>query len=836
MSGFAGAGKKAGIEVWRIESKEPCAVPKTMYGQFYDGDAYIILKTTQKPGSSTLEWDLFFWLGSASEQAEQGIAAYKAVELDEALGGAPVQSREAQGFESDKFMQCFKSVQYLKGGVASGFKHVVRDVYEARLLQLKGSRMVRVSSVPLAASSLNSGDVFILDLGLTLIQWNGAEANRKEKAKALDVTVAIKDDERGGKAKVVALDQGSESDEFWAALGGKGPVAPATPDTSAVAERTAAKLIKVSDASGALQQQEVASGALDRKMLDTTDVFVLDNGAEIFVWIGRGAGAEERKAGMKLGTDYCDQSGRPKGTRVSKVMEGTEPTTFKTNFATWEAAVDVTLFTPRGIASGANVAKSGPEASVDDLANSMAGLAQAGGSRARATSELQAIAEDSGGTTEVWRIEGFEAVSVDATLHGQFYAGDSYIVKYSYEKHGKMHYILYYWLGKASSADEKGAAALLTTKFDDDLGGAATQVRIEMGKEPLHFIQLFTGRMVVHSGGKASGFRNKADADSYDTDGVSLFHIKGSDAYSVRAVQVPEVSSSLNSGDCFVLKTPTAMYAWKGSGCNESEGQTATGVADFLKAARASEVVGEGAEPEAFWEALGGKGEYPSVRVADEGSRDPLLFSCSNSSGTLKMDAVHDFSQADLEEEDVYLLDSFTTIFVWVGSAANEAEKRAAGDVAAAFIRSQGYDATTPIVTVKSGTEPAIFTCNFLGWDASKKKVFVDPYEAKLQAALAANPVDVSEPEPPEPVKRTSVGSAEVFSQDFKDPSGGTYAINYEELKKPTDQLPEGVDPRKREQYLSDTEFEKVLGSPRGVFNNLKPWKQNQLKKAAGLF
>ena len=27
----------------------------------------------------------------------------------------------------------------------------------------------------------------------------------------------------------------------------------------------------------------------------------------------------------------------------------------------------------------------------------------------------------------------------------------------------------------------------------------------------------------------------------------------------------------------------------------------------------------------------------------------------------------------------------------------------------------------------------------------------------------------------------------------------------------------------------------KVLGSPRSTFNNLKGWKQNQLKKAAGL-
>lgn len=45
-----------------------------------------------------------------------------------------------------------------------------------------------------------------------------------------------------------------------------------------------------------------------------------------------------------------------------------------------------------------------------------------------------------------------------------------------------------------------------------------------------------------------------------------------------------------------------------------------------------------------------------------------------------------------------------------------------------------------------------------------------------------------------------------------------------------------GVDPTKKEQYLSDAEFASVMGSPRGEFNALKPWKQSQIKKAKGLF
>ena len=129
---FAGAGAKPGMEVWRIESMVPKLVPIKMHGHFYDGDAYICLKTTQRPKSTTLVHDIFFWLGAEVSQDEQGVAAYKTVELDESLGGGPTQHRETQGHESELFLQSFKSVQYLKGGVASGFTHVSRDQYETR--------------------------------------------------------------------------------------------------------------------------------------------------------------------------------------------------------------------------------------------------------------------------------------------------------------------------------------------------------------------------------------------------------------------------------------------------------------------------------------------------------------------------------------------------------------------------------------------------------------------------------------------------------------------------------------------------------------------------------
>ena len=159
----------------------------------------------------------------------------------------------------------------------------------------------------------------------------------------------------------------------------------------------------------------------------------------------------------------------------------------------------------------------------------------------RAQPSRRSMVDDGSGKVEVWRIEDFADVVVPLNMHGQFFAGDSYIVQYTYFEGNKESYILYFWLGSKSSQDEKGAAALLTKTKDDALGGAATQVRVVQGQEPSHFVRLFKGHMVVHAGGKASGFSG-SDGDYYDTDGVSLFHVKGSDEFSTSAAQAPSPS------------------------------------------------------------------------------------------------------------------------------------------------------------------------------------------------------------------------------------------------------------------------------------------------------
>jgi len=331
------AGKELGIQVWRIEKFKVVSWPKEQYGSFYDGDSYIVLHTWKKPDAPKLYWDVHFWLGKYTTQDEAGTAAYKTVELDDKLGGDPVQHREVQGYESDAFLKLFNNeIHLLSGGVDTGFRHVKPEEYQPRLLHLKGKRKVRVTQVPLAASSMNSGDVFILDNGLTIYQWNGSKAGIFEKNKGAELSRAI-DDERAGKPEVIVLEEtmtGDDAAAFYALLEGDASDVKSAEEggDDAEAALTGDKaMFRLSDASGSMEFTKCDGVGMDQ--LDTNDVFICDAGHHVFAWIGKGASAGERKNALGYAQDYLAKFNRPAYMPISRVFEGGENEEFNASFS-----------------------------------------------------------------------------------------------------------------------------------------------------------------------------------------------------------------------------------------------------------------------------------------------------------------------------------------------------------------------------------------------------------------------------------------------------------------------------------------------------------------------
>jgi hypothetical protein len=121
--------------------------------------------------------------------------------------------------------------------------------------------------------------------------------------------------------------------DFWGALGGEVEVtAEGAPDDNGEGEHSKAPytLSRVSDAGGALEVTEVASGgALERALLDGKDVFVLDAGTAVYVWVGKATSDEEKKQGVAVASKFVQQSGRPAHTPITRVFEGAETTAFK---------------------------------------------------------------------------------------------------------------------------------------------------------------------------------------------------------------------------------------------------------------------------------------------------------------------------------------------------------------------------------------------------------------------------------------------------------------------------------------------------------------------------
>uniref|UniRef100_A0A8C8LY24 Macrophage-capping protein n=1 Tax=Oncorhynchus tshawytscha TaxID=74940 RepID=A0A8C8LY24_ONCTS len=694
---FVTAGKEKGLQVWRIENMDLKPVPKALHGNFYTGDAYLLLYTTAAPS-----YYIHMWMGDECSQDERGAAAIFATQLDDFLGGGPVQFREVQNNESITFLGYFKSgIKYKQGGVASGFQHVVtNDMSVKRLLHIKGRRTIRATEVVLSWASFNQGDCFIVDLGKDIYQWCGSESNRFERLKASQVAIDIRDNERNGRAKLHMVEDGAEPQELTEALGPKPSIPPGTPDDEKVdtTNRKKGALYMISDASGSMKSSVVASSSpFKQAMLSAEECYILDNGVDknVFVWKGPKANAAERKAAMSAAQQFIKEKGYSDKTQIQVLPAGGETTLFKQFFSDWKDK-DQTTGPSKAYTIGriAKVEQVPFDASTLHSNNNMAAQHN--------------MVDDGKGKVQIWRVEDGDKVAVDPSSYGQFYGGDCYLILYSYRLGGREQHIIYTWQGLKCTQDELAASAFLTVKLDDSMGGAPVQVRVTQGQEPPHLMSLFQGKpMMVHNGGTSR------KGGQSGTGSTRLFHIRQSSTRATRAVEVSSSlgphfpsASFLNTNDVFV-----------GVGASEEEMAAAKHVVGFLGGSGSN--VSEGKEPAGFWSALGGKKEYQTSKSLQNMVKPPRLFGCSNKTGCLSVEEVPgDFQQTDLATDDVMLLDTWDQIFLWIGNEANAEERTGAPKIAKDYVDSDPSGRRgLSITTIKQGAEPPTFTGWFQAWD-----------------------------------------------------------------------------------------------------------------------
>lgn len=680
--------------------------------------------------------------------------------------------------------------------------HLLKTGQQKILMQIKGKRRVRVCTVAVSPSSLNTNNAFVLDAGTHIYLWLGERSSRVTRAKALDLAGRIRREERSSRSDIVNIEEGKtdNNEAFWKALGGTKP-SPTEAMKAAQAAQKASDQDKDDDqtmvywvgcdpGSGVAQIQvvdECINRLPKKEILNTTGVFVVDTGTEVFCWVGKASGARPRKHGLRIALGLAE--GR-KHVLVERVLEFGEPNLFKEKFANYPGMLPISTTKQE---SKRNIAVSRIELKVQELVQRMFQVPP--------PQELDPIVEKlpEESRMTIWRIEEFEKVAVPRDLYGHFFMAESYIVHYAYTNSpgGKDQHILFYFLGRDCPTNDKGTAAYLTVELDETLGSNSTQIRVVQDKEPSQFLAIFKGKYVVHAG-KFADYKP-------DSPAPRLYDIRGKDALHAHAVETEMKCSNLHNAHAFVLRSPANTFIWCGKH-SQPHVKTCAHTTGSIFSERPT-LVSDGREPPNFWELLGGKGNYfnfPALPPAP-----PRLFICSQGTGRVDVEQEEIFAQEDLTSDTVALLDdSVGSVYIWLGKRSSHTVRKVAMEVAIEYAnRCKAAGGPRKVFVVHAFHEPHDFKAHFRSWSQSKYP-------------KAKTPTEYDE-WPAQPVE-------EVLQHYLRE------VYSYQELL--SDTLPPGIDVKKLESYLSDEEFEKVFHMTRQEFDKVPVWKKEGLKKEVYLF
>lgn len=157
----------------------------------------------------------------------------------------------------------------------------------------------------------STGDVYLIDAEHTIFIWIGSKCSVDEKTSGAAQARKL-DQERGGAAKIITVDQGQETAEFLKLIASQG--------TMKIVEKNVAKTmlkdVMTGDFAGFTEHVNVLYRVsseefedinamkmiqvpFSKESLDSEDCFVLDMGTDVYVWQGATCNVKERvKAGQ----------------------------------------------------------------------------------------------------------------------------------------------------------------------------------------------------------------------------------------------------------------------------------------------------------------------------------------------------------------------------------------------------------------------------------------------------------------------------------------------------------------------------------------------------------